>query len=197
MNRAERTAAHAVQGSWMPNPEAHLQSVRDAYHFDWACAQIKDLRHCSILDLGAYDGWLDFLLMRLGHKVEGVELIPNLCESARTYAKAKGLGYKIHQGFFEDVAIDQAFDVVLSFETLEHIPLDMVSVYVAKMEAIATRRILISLPDQRHEDNIQHLWTPDFDLILSMWGRKPAFELTYKIYPGTDIPANFLIRWDK
>lgn len=192
MNRAERTAAHAVQWSWMPNPKAHLQSVRDAFHFKWANEAIQGT---SVLDVGAYDGWLDFLLIETGYRVEGVELTPELCESARAYARAQKIDYAIHQGFFEDVAIDRHFDVVLCFETLEHISLALVPVYVAKMEAIATRRILISLPDQRHEDNAQHLWTPTFDLIRSMWGHKPAFELTYKPYLGTGIPANFLCSW--
>jgi SAM-dependent methyltransferase len=196
MNRAERQAAHAVQGRWLPNPEAHFQSPRDAYHVDWTRSKLQGQSRCSILDVGAYDGWLDFLLMRDGHKVEGVELIPELCESARGYAFKNAFTYTIHQGFFDEIAIDKRFDVVLSYETLEHIPLEMVPVYISKMEAIATRSIFISLPDQRHEDNAQHLWTPSMSLILSMWGLKKNFEVTYKPYPGTDIPANFLIRWD-
>lgn len=192
MNRTERSAAHAVQGSWMPNPKAHLESVRDAFHFKWATESLVGM---SVLDVGCFDGWLDFLLIETGSNVEGVELIPELCESARAYARANKVDYKVHQGFFEDVAIDRHFDVVMSFETLEHIPLEMVPVYVAKMEAIATRRILISLPDQRHEDNIQHLWDPSFELIKSLFGGKRDLEITYKPYLGTDIPANFMVKY--
>lgn len=195
MDRAERQAAHAVGGTWMPSPEAHLQNERDAYHFDWTIHQLRGLHRCSILDIGAYDGWLDFLLMREGHKVEGVELDENLCKSAMGYAQANNLQYTVHQGFFEDVEITHCFDVAACFETLEHVPIEMVPVYVAKMEVIATKRILISLPDQKHQDNPQHLWTPSFDLIRSMWGHKKGFELTYKPYPN--IPASFMIRWDK
>jgi 2-polyprenyl-3-methyl-5-hydroxy-6-metoxy-1,4-benzoquinol methylase len=202
MNRTERQAAHAVQGTWVPNPDAHLKNSRDRYHFYWICRQLGldlDGRYNSgttVIDIGCYDGWLDFLLIEAGFLVEGVELNPNLCESARNYAAQKKINYRVNQGFFEDVAIDRRFEVAMCLETLEHIPLDMVPVYVAKMEAIATGTILISLPDQRHEENAQHLWTPSMDLILSMWGLKKNFEVTYKPYPGTDIPANFLIRWD-
>lgn len=198
VNKAERLTAHQVQGTWVPNPEAHLQSPRDAYHFDWTLRQIGYERHgdnagWSILDVGAYDGWLDFLLIKKGYKVEGVELIPELCQSAESYLPAKG-SYRIHQGFFEDVEISSRFDVAICYELLEHIPISMVPVYVAKMEAIAGR-ILISLPDQSHKDNPQHLWTPTFDLIRSIWGWKPDFEMTYKPYPGTSIPPNFLCSW--
>lgn len=193
MDKTERLQAHAVQGSWMPNPQAHLNSPRDAFHFFYTLALLRDLPGASILDVGSYDGWLDFLLLDQGYKVEGVEAIPELCASARSYAS----GYVVHQGFFDEVKIDKHFDVALCFETLEHIPLDAVPAYVAKMEAIATRRILISLPDQRHEDNAQHLWSPSMDLIQSMWGNKKGFSVTYKTYPGTDVPPNFFIRWDK
>lgn len=192
MDRAERLQAHQVQGTWVPDPEAHLQSPRDAYHFDWTVSQLKGLSRCSILDVGSWDGWLDFLLIKQGFKVEGVEAIPDLCTSALSYP-GKG-SYRVHQGFFEDVQIDQRFDVVLAYEVLEHIPLALVPEYVAKMEAIATRRILISLPDQNHQDNPQHLWTPFYALILSMWSHKRNFEMTYKPFHG--IPANFLMSWD-
>lgn len=203
MDKAERLKAHSGHGGWMPDPKSHLNSPRDAFHCRWALKAIEDIpvskygAPTSILDVGCYDGWLDFLIMNEGYDVEGVEIVSELCESARMFAKAHDLNYKIHNGFFDDVVITRNFDVVFSFETIEHIPLDMVASYVTKMEAIATQRILISLPDQRMEDNAQHLWTPSYELILNMFGRKKNFQLTYKPYHGTDIPANFLFSWDK
>lgn len=199
MSRAERLQAHAVSESWIPSPEAHLKSPRDAFHYWWTLDALgydsdRGMNDEKILDVGAYDGWLDFLLIKNGYQVEGVELIPELCKSARMYAQTHNIKYQIHQGFFEDIQIDRRFDVAICYEVLEHIPLDMVPAYVAKMEAIA-ESIHISLPDQRHQDNPQHLWTPTFDLIRSMWGAKSHFLLTYKPYPGTEIPANFMISW--
>lgn len=194
MNKTERFQAHQVQETWMPNPAAHLQNPRDAYHFDWTVSQLKGRSGDSILDVGSYDGWLDFLLIKQGFKVQGVEAIPNLCKSAEAYAAQHCPSYRVHQGFFDEVEIGDRFDVVLCYETLEHIPLDMVPAYVSKMEAIAKKTVLISLPDQKHEDNPQHLWTPRYGLLLALWGRKKGFEMTYKPYPG--LPANFLIRWD-
>lgn len=192
MNRHERVKAHAVHGSWVPNPESHLDSPRDAFHFFYTLALLRELPGASILDVGCYDGWLDFLLMEKGYHLEGVEVIPELGE----YARAYNPGYIVHQGFFDEVKIERHFDVALSFETLEHIPLDLVPVYVSKMEAIATKRILISLPDQKHEDNPQHLWTPTQYLVTSLWGWKKGFRLTYKTYQGTGVPANFFIAWN-
>src|SRR5206468_3473215 len=90
----------------------------------------------------------------------------------------------------------QKYDAVLAYEILEHIPLEDVPAYVAKMEGLARYRILISLPDQRHEDNAQHLWTPHLGNIGDMWGHKKRFNVDYVEYPGTDIPANYLIRWE-
>ncbi len=196
MNRAERLQAHQVNGTWMPYPEAHLQSIRDGQHFYWTLAQLADLPGASILDVGSYDGWLDFLLIRKGFKPHGVELIPELARSAMAYANANQLEYLCYNNFFDLTDPIQKYDAVLAYEVLEHIPLESVPAYVAKMEGLAKSRILISLPDQRHEDNLQHLWTPSEDLICDMWGENNGFTLERSEYNGTDIPANFFIRWE-
>lgn len=197
MNRAERLTAHHVGDIWMPNPEAHLQSVRDAAHFNWTIDQLHDIPGATILDVGSYDGWLDFLLIGKGFKVRGVELIPALAESARSYALAHGLEYAVYEGFFDQLHLTGlTYQVGLCYEVLEHVPFEMVQTYVTNLETRATRRILISLPDQRHEDNNQHLWSPSIDIIKSLWGTRKDFKLTTQAYPGTDIPSNFFISWN-
>jgi cyclopropane fatty-acyl-phospholipid synthase-like methyltransferase len=195
MDKIERLRAHDVENGWMPNPEAHLANPRDSWHFKWVVSQLAGHPGSSVLDVGCYDGWLDFLLIGAGHKVHGVELIPELCASAHAYATKHRLDYKIHQGFFDEVQIKDHYDVVICLETLEHVSLDLVPVYVAKMEAIAKRKILVSLPDQRHEENPQHLWSPSMTLIDSMWSKRKNFKMEYHDYPGTDIPGNFWISW--
>lgn len=197
MNRSDRLHVHQVNGTWMPNPEGHLQSIRDGQHFYWTLAQLQDLPGAQILDVGCYDGWLDFLLIRKGFKPHGVELILELAQSACAYAHANQLDYLVMQGFFDEMpAFSTRYDVAICYEVLEHVPLDLVPVYVGKMEGSATKRILISLPDQKHEDNPQHLWTPTEALAREMWGARKGFSITRQDYPGTDIPANFFIRWE-
>lgn len=196
INRQERLQAHQVDGTWMPYPEGHMQSIRDAQHYYWTLAKLKDMPKASIIDIGCYDGWLDFLLIRKGFNVDGVELIPELARSAMAYASANNLQYLVYNNFFDLTDPIQKYDVALAYEVLEHIPLESVPAYVAKMEGLARRRILISLPDQKHEDNSQHLWTPSVELICDTWGNNKAFSLERAEYNGTDIPANFFISWD-
>jgi 2-polyprenyl-3-methyl-5-hydroxy-6-metoxy-1,4-benzoquinol methylase len=197
MNREERIAAHDVAGIWLPRPVEHLYSSRDAKHFRWTLEKLADMPSCSVLDVGAYDSWLNFLLMEKGYACHGVELIPNLCASAREYARIHGLNdYKVYQGFFDEVDITEQYDVVMAYEVLEHVPLDVAYHYVARMEKIAAKRIFISLPDQDMKDNPQHCFTPSKQMIENWFGNRKGFKLEYQTYPGTEIPGNFFISYD-
>lgn len=200
MNRAEHLKKHeiALPAGYVPNPKAHLANPRDAYHFQWARNELRDLPGCSILDVGCWDGWLDFLLIGAGHFVHGVELMSDLADAARAYANQHRIpSYHAYTGFWDGIELTRTYDVVACFETLEHVDLDLVPAWVAKMEATATKRILISLPDQDHRENAQHSWTPSLALCHDLFAGKRNLRIDYKDYPGTEIPANFFIRWDK
>ena len=209
MNLADQIARHQVPGVWMPNPEAHLNSVRDRTHFEWAKNKIASLHDLmpdtlKILDVGCYDGWLDFLLLDYfeATEIDGLELIPNLCASARAYVEANGIkNYRTIEGTLwaagNPAHVRHDYDAILCFEMLEHIYLEEVPQFLILMEAInkPTGRILLSLPDQRHEDNPQHLWTPTKSVIDELLKNKKGATVEYKSYPGTDIPGNFFIEY--
>ena len=200
MNRIEHMRRHEMPlpAGYMPNPEGHLGNPRDGYHFHWTRNQLADLPGCSVLDVGCWDGWLDFLLIGAGHFVHGVELMPNLALAAIAYAQKHGHeSYCIYQGFWDEIGIPRYYDVVTCFETLEHVDLGLVPAWIAKMEAVATKRVLISLPDQDHRDNAQHQWTPTLALCHDLFVGKRNLKIEYKDYSGTEIPANLFIRWDK
>lgn len=200
MNRVEHIQRHQVRltPEYMPNPRAHLQSERDRFHFSWTLRQLALLPGASILDVGCWDGWLGFLLMEEGFRVHGVELIPDLALAARRYAAAiKAKGYHVYQGFFDKLSINGSYDVVTCYEVLEHLPIELAAEYIEKMDALANRHCFVSLPDQRHEDNDQHQWTPSGDLIDELFWHKKNYALEYRDYPGTGIPGNWMIRWDK
>jgi len=184
-----------IPESYLPVPEAHIGNKRDNKHFTKALEVLEDLGAEKVLDVGSYDGWLDFLLIDKGYDVEGVEFIEGLALSAERYAVKNNKKYKVHKGAFDEVSISDIFDAVLCFETLEHVPLDSIPVYIDKMEKIATKGILISLPDQDHKENKQHLWTPTEELIKSFWGGKEGFRLEYVEYPDTGVPSNWFIHY--
>ena len=191
MNRTERLLKHDVTlpEGYLTAPESH-HNPRDSYHVTFTLHELALINAKTVLDVGCWDGWLDFLLMDEGYQVEGVELIESLAEAARKYAAANGYNsYKVYTGFFDDVVIDRTYDAVLMYEVLEHVDIETAKKYVYIAEALANKMVLISLPDQPHEENPQHLWTPTESLIRELWGD----DLEYHSYDGTTIPGNWIV----
>jgi len=202
MDLSERIAAHrnmVIPDTYIPQPFAHLGNKRDSKHYEWAKDMLKGCK--SAVDIGPWDGWLDFLLIHTidDFRVTGVELIPELAAAANRYAQlTSGITgrYTCLTGAWHDVDLgNQTWDAAIAFEVLEHVPIEEVESYVTKMEERA-RLILISLPDQRHEENPQHCWTPTEKLIREMWQNKRNFNITSVTYPGTTVPGNWLIFWE-
>lgn len=197
MDKTERISVHDlnIPAHYMPHPSSHLGNIRDRFHFEAALDTLGFAGMKTVLDVGCFDGWLDFLLTDRGYQVSGVELIESLANAARAYASLNGYRYKLYQGFFDEVEINESFDAVLCFETLEHITMKMLEVYIEKIERLASHMVIISLPEEDHEKNRQHLWTPTQQLIEDLWSDRRDFRLQYKDYPGTGIPANWFFSY--
>ena len=194
---ADMCALHDVRlpDGYMPNPEAHLGNPRDAGHYEYALAWLKAKGATTVLDVGCYDGWLDFLLSSQGYKVSGYELITELAEAARRYAARNFIDYTVTVGPALDIDVQQKYDAILCFETLEHMALYDACLCVKKFMGMARNGILISLPDQDCKQNAQHKYTPTEELIRFTWGDLPGFKMDYKVWDKR-IPGNWFIEVD-
>lgn len=195
LNKTEIKQKHNMNlyDNYVPNPLSHLSNPRDSYHYSWTVKRFKEYDIKTILDIGCFDGWLDFLLMRSGFMVTGVELMGNLVQAAKRYAERNFINYTIFEGFFDDIDIKDKYDAVICYEVLEHIDLETLPEYISKMESISNNLICISLPNQNHTENAQHCWTPTEALIKEIWGGKNGFRLEYQEYTG--IPGNWFISY--
>lgn len=196
MGREERISAHSVRlpEGYVPDPMSHLGNTRDSNHYLKASKWLKEIGAKTVLDVGSYDGWLDFLLIGKGFRVTGVELIPDLMDAAVRYGNRNFVEYEALGGYFLDVEFDgRTFDAVLCFETLEHMPLEDAKESARRFAAMARKGVMVSLPDQDHHVNHQHLWSPNEEVIRDIWGGLPGFKVEYQSYPGTTIPGNWFI----
>lgn len=198
MTREERMSAHAVflPDGYLTDPGKHLANTRDSHHYIKAVDWLRKLGAKTVLDVGCYDGWLDFLLIQKGFKVHGVEMVPALADAARRYADRNFIDYEVYVGHLLDVDPSPGgpYDAVLCFETLEHVPLDEARQAAGRFSKWASKGVLVSLPDQDHRLNRQHCWTPTEGVIKDVWGSMPQFSMQHLPYPNTTIPPNWFIQ---
>jgi 2-polyprenyl-3-methyl-5-hydroxy-6-metoxy-1,4-benzoquinol methylase len=200
MTKDELYKAHQINlpNGYMPNPEGHLNNQRDRVHFyhSWDLMLQHKLDTC--LDIGCWDSWLPLMLIKKGLTAEGIELIPQLCEVGRNYASLNQLSYKVTQGFWtdENVIPQNKYDLISAYEVLEHVFLDDVSTFIAKMEQYASKYITISLPNSPHTLEPQHQWTPSDSIISSLFRGKKDLNIQYQEYPSMPhVPGNWFITY--
>ncbi len=181
---------------------AHLENQRDNEHFITTLKCALDNNIATMLDIGSWDGWLPLLIARnfKSIHVSTCEWILNLLEAGEKYAKEHNVkNYYAYHGNWLDLPIENQikWDLVTCFEVLEHVQLEQVNAFIQKIEQHA-KHIIISLPDQKHEDNKQHQWTPTKVLIEQLFQNKKNLQITYKKYvcAAAQIQSNWFIFYD-
>ena len=195
--RQERLTRHDVYTQYRGcSCWAYLNDVRNNRHFLWTMAGLGREQGNTLLDVGCYNGWLDFCIMAALPMIKctGVEVSPLLCKSSHEYAAANGIKWNVYTGFFDELVIPGHYDVCSMYEVLEHMPMETAIACTDKAAQLASR-VMISLPNQDYHDNPDHLWTPTEELIRDTWGSKPHFEMERWKYPGTTIPDNWACTW--
>lgn len=191
--REERVRAHEP-AALLTHPHRYLRDPRNARHAEATRAHVET--HQTLLDIGCYNGWLSFCMLE-SHccaSAVGVELCAANVKMSREYAERKKLPWTCYEGFFDEIDLPGTYDACTMYEVLEHMPFETACACVDKAEKMANL-ILVSLPEQDHHVNYQHLWTPTEKMIRDTWGERPDFTLDIWEYPGTSIPRNFYCTW--
>lgn len=178
---------------------AHLENHRDNEHFITTMKYALEDKATTILDIGSWDGWLPLLLARnfKNMHISSCEWVLSLLNAGERYAKKHDLkNYYAYHGNWLDIEISttEKWDLITCYEVIEHIPFEKVKEFIQKIEKHA-KRIIISLPDQKKEDNKQHQWTPTKEIIDSLFKEKKDVKITYKRYFSSKIQPNWFITY--
>jgi len=195
MDKTERLDTHkkVVSPNQVINPSAHLNNPRDSFHYYTTMGAVIKYGAQSLLDIGCWDGWLPFLIAQNKKlDVDAIDICDTLIQLATDYKQHNNFSnVNFRCGWFDEMVFDRKYDIVYSYETLEHIAIEDVPLYYDKMLALANKAVIISLPDADHKLEPQHLWTPTFDNIGRLFIRSGYdYQLTYQRH--TNIPSNFV-----
>ena len=82
---------------------------------------INSIRNLKILDIGCGGGILCEPLARLGAKVTGIDENKKAIEAAKKHSKKNKLKINYKVLSYDEIKLNEKFDVILSMEVLEHI----------------------------------------------------------------------------
>ena len=82
---------------------------------------ISSINNLKILDIGCGGGILCEPLARLGAKVTGIDENKKAIEVAKKHSKQNKLKINYKVSSYDEIKLDEKFDVILSMEVLEHI----------------------------------------------------------------------------
>ena len=179
-------------------PSQHLYNPRDNQHFIRTLKLMDNKKYTTLLDIGSWDGWLPLLLGHQNKTVTALEWVPDLSTATDRYAIYHFLPVTAMNGDFLYDTIQfgkSEFDLVTAYEVLEHIPIELVPKFIDKMNAVA-QTVMISLPNQDHNENGQHRWTPTEKLIRELFEDTQNLVIDYHEYLQTPIPGNWFIQYD-
>lgn len=172
--------------------------TRDQAHIKYVDEKIPlDSR---VLDVGSADGWLSLYLAARGRQVTCLDFVDRGLDWTRHQAERLGIQVELNKGFIEDIPkmfSPKSFDCILAFEILEHLDYLKVPEYLQHLD-YATKpggTVLVSLPQQDLLDNVEHLWSPSFNLIHKQFKSKKNLEIRWVDIPNHGVPGNWFISY--
>jgi len=163
-------------------PETRWTGFRDKKHIEFTMEHTKP--GDEILDIGSADGFLSIYLAKEKRQISALEFVGRGIEWTKLQEKRHNVQIDLRKGCIEDVNIifnDKKFDCILLFEILEHLDLLKLPWYLNKVETLLNKdaKVLISLPKQNLNDNLEHLFSPNENIIIKTFGCKRNFQYNW------------------
>lgn len=200
---------HIDSFSYLLYPEQRWDSDpdgRDGQHISYTLKNLKDFNCKNVLDIGSADGFLSLRIAKESIPTSALEFVDRGIAWTKEQATRLGLTVDLRKGAIENVVEvfnDKTFDAILLYEILEHLSVLTVSNHIINISKILNKHgiILISLPSQDVQDNLEHLYSPSEYLIKRILEdlhhkTKGMFTQTieWKSLVNHGIPGNWFIR---
>lgn len=95
--------------------------------YEWAAERITEMfgDNASVLDAACGVGYGSFIMANAGHIVTGVDISADAIEHAKKHYSHDSVRYVVDDVLKGDYAQDKKYDVIVSFETIEHLSQDI------------------------------------------------------------------------
>lgn len=164
-------------------PECVREIWYEHFHrYAFACPAAKGRR---VLDAACGEGYGSSLLARFAQTVHGVDIDPQAVAHARArYAHQSNLGFEVSDATALDALPDASFDLITSFETLEHVEAQERMLAGFRRLLAPDGVLLVSSPDKaQYSDatghanpfHVRELYRNEFEALLA--ARFPATRL--------------------
>jgi 2-polyprenyl-3-methyl-5-hydroxy-6-metoxy-1,4-benzoquinol methylase len=165
-------------------PEFHKDSLIYGEHLTRYIAAEKLVKDKIVLDIASGSGYGTHLLAGSAKKVFGIDVDSDTIEYAKAHFAAKNIVYKIGNG--ESIPLpDDSVDVVVTFETIEHVPNYKKFVKEIKRVLKEEGLAVISTPNDLEfaEGNHFHLHEFTYDELVKLVKKDFAYVDSY--FQGT------------
>ncbi len=109
----------------------------DLEYLPWIPEKLHAASASRVLDLGCGSGWLSVFLAREGFKVTGIDVADHALELGRQWAAMEDLKIQFDVGDLGELPYpDNSFDAVVANSIIEHLPLSLALVAMAKLRTV-------------------------------------------------------------
>ncbi|NTV51386.1 MAG: glycosyltransferase [Candidatus Firestonebacteria bacterium] len=151
----------------------------------------------TVLDIACGEGYGSYFLAQTARRVVGVDISPEAVMHASTHYLSANLEFKTGSVDQIPLAEAESVDVIVSFETLEHVPAETQQAFLLEVKRLLKPRgvLIISTPNKYHysdvpqyknEYHVHEFYIKEFHAFLAQ-GFKHVEVLGQKIFPASVI----------
>jgi len=159
--------------------------------YEFAADQISDkYENAKVLDAACGVGYGSWVMAEKGIQVTGIDISADALDVAKQHYSIDDLTKFVQCDIVRDALPDAHFDIIVSFETIEHVEED--ELILSKFSELGDY-LFVSVPNEEvvpfsketHPFHFRHYTPDEFEALLEKTGWKPMQWFTqYDKYPG-------------
>jgi len=173
--KSDKTTSKKTEERFIPVASDPMTSLEHWHRYQYVLPYITNK---NVLDIASGEGYGSNLIARFASKVVGVDVDKEVISKAKILYPRSNLEF-IH-GSAVEIPLDQTFDVIISFETIEHLAANLHNIFLQEITRLLA------------PDGILIISTPNKQIYSDLSGYKNAYHLKeYYLEEFKQLLSNF------